>query len=212
MKKLILTLSLLLSANLYAQQSKLPKLEKPSGITIPTGSDSSIRSIDGFWGIKFGSTKTIAKSIMQEKGLTIASEKSDYIVYTGGRWSGEKIKELYLEFIEGKFYKGIVVIDITNEGFVFSTYNSIKKKIDDKYFNTYRSIEKYDYPFEKGDGHEITAIRSGKANIVSNWKMDNDTSITVLIPDDLNTTIYYTDLSLERIANNKKLEKESKDL
>lgn len=80
---------------------------------------------------------------------------------------------------------------------MFTTYETIRQDLSNKYFDPNRDIEKYIYPYKKGDGHELTAIRTDKAAFGSIWNFDNE-SITMLIDNKLRIALFYDNDNVKR--------------
>lgn len=191
MKKLILILFVLFFATGYSQTNVL----------------------SGFWGIDFGSSVAQAKSILDsKKGSTYSNESTkDKLIYTGGTFAGEDISLILANFYKGKFYYGLVSINPSSESQLISTYEGLKESLSGKYFEPQNTVEKFDYPFERGDGHEITAIKSEKASFYSMWTFDNAT-ILLIISKDAKIALFYTETATEKIIKEIEAGKNKNDL
>lgn len=162
----------------------------------------SNKTLTGFWGIKFGSSYDEVKSLMNQKqGCVYSAESSTKsLIYSGGKFAGEKIDFLSLSFHNGRFYKAICILNPFSELNIFTTYEAIKQDMSNKYFDPNNEIEEYIYPYKKGDGHEFTAIRTDKAAFGSIWNFDNE-SITMLIDNQLRIALFYDNEKVKRVVD-----------
>lgn len=73
----------------------------------------SKKTLTGFWGIRFGSSYNEVKSLMNQKqGCVYSTESSaKSLIYSGGKFAGEKIDFLSLSFHNDKFYKAICIVN-----------------------------------------------------------------------------------------------------
>lgn len=161
----------------------------------------SNKKLTGFWGIKFGSSYNEVKSLMNQKqGCVYNPESSSKsLIYSDGKFAGEKIDFLSLSFHNGKFYKAICILNPFSESTLFTTYESIKQDLSNKYFDPNNEIEEYIYPYKKGDGNELTAIKTDKAAFGSIWNFNNE-SITMLIDNKLRIALFYDNDNVKRVV------------
>lgn len=176
-------------------------------------SQDTNKTLSGFWGIPFGSSIEQVKGIMKTKTGTSISEESNsnLLIYNNGTFAGKDVDLIGLYFFKGKFYKSVVSLIPSSEARVFALYRELKDNLTDKYFIPNTDIETYDYPYEKGDGHEITALKLDKASIAAFWNFENG-EISMVISKSATVSLFYADSELEKQANGVEKEKNNTDL
>lgn len=183
--------------------------------------DSVIQSrpvLDGFFGIKFGSSQELVKSTMIKKGF-IFNNKSDgtNLLFHKGKFAGREVRDIMFVFHNKQFHTAYVSFVPSLSGDIINLYEIICKEIIDKYFPADLVVERYIYPFEKDDGHYETAIKSGKAKLVSFWEFKapknnaKNNRITVMIASDMFVGLIYIDGYLSELAQNAEKEENTKD-
>lgn len=81
-----------------------------------------------------------------------------------------------------------------------NAYYGVVKLYQTKYGTPTNELLKFYYPYERGDGYEITAIAVGKCKMSTTWQIENG-SIVVYVTDDINIGIVYKDKKSESIVN-----------
>lgn len=123
------------------------------------------------------------------KGIPITGSKENFVKEL--KKQGFKSSEIGDEFLKGIFaqrdcYILINTTPITKQAFHiivlfddFNNWNEIKNKFDElekqlylKYKVSPQSEKEFFYPYEEGDGFELTAIKSGKINYYSIFKLE----------------------------------------
>lgn len=137
------------------------------------------QNLDGFFGIKFGSTREQVKSIMLERkngkiDLENCSEKK--LIFDNVKFAGRMSQFVLFSFVNNKFHTAKVIIKEPLESKVVDVYNDIKTELNTKYFKTTDDFENYKSPYEKGDGYTETAIKVGKLTIAAYWTFKNPNS------------------------------------
>jgi hypothetical protein len=187
-----------------------------------TISSINAQSIDGFFGMKFGSSvDSIKKAMLSKQGSTIESKfcTDSRLVFTGLKFAGRNALLMRFSFVNNKFHTGTAAFTSDLESKVVDLYNDIKGEINEKYHQSTSDYEQYKYPYEKGDGHTETAIKLGKASFATYWffkhpisgNKDYQNSITLEISSNLTISITYQDGMLINEAIEKKKEKNFKD-
>lgn len=173
---------------------------------------SSNKTLPGFWGIDFGSSIIKAKATMATKTGCEMSEasNSEQLVYSGGSFAGNDIYILMLDFYNDKFYTGIVSVKPSSSS-ILSVYNNIVGNLTAKYSSPGKVIDKYEYPYKKGDEDYETAIKVGKTLIGSVWYFDNAT-ITLSISKDLTIVYFYKQNEIGNIVDKNEKVKKINDL
>lgn len=135
---------------------------------IPLSSYS--QSLDGMWGLKFYMSKDEVKSAVKAKtGKLPATSTSTMLEYEDCEFAGRFARLIRLNFHHDSLYKGDIAFFPKSDPGILSLYNSIKDDLIKKYGAATISAERYESPFEKGDGNEVTAIKTGHSTIGSLW-------------------------------------------
>lgn len=123
--------------------------------------------ISEFYGVKFGSTKAQVMSKMTNKGFKPKSNNPSYLIYEKVKFLNKEVSMIF-KFVDDELFEGVVLFTPDLESQLIRMYRSISDDVRMKYGKG-RDYETYDYPYEKGDGHELTAIRLGKAQFTTYW-------------------------------------------
>lgn len=131
--------------------------------------------IDGFWGIKFGSSKAyVSEAMLAKPGCKLTdvttNELDENLWFSGADFAGSKPEWFCFTFLKDKLISITVLIAPLSQSGVFNLYNELSDGISLKYGVPTKTAEVYSIPFEKGDGHELLAIQSEKANISKIWR------------------------------------------
>ncbi len=116
---------------------------------------------------------------------------------------------------EGKFYQGTAFFEASSESRIIDLYETLIEEITGVYGegDSYRN---FDYPFEEGDGLELTAIELEKATFSTYWKtkLDNgqENYISLEITDKLLVKMVYQDSELTDKAIEKRKAANMSDL
>jgi hypothetical protein len=145
---------------------------------------------DGFFGVKFGSSKAATKAAMTAKGGVVLKNSNDVDYYNNLNFGGYSVLFVSYKFknnalIEGGAYIQCKAID------VLDTYKAIVSGIQEKYGEPLLKEEKFVSPFKMGDGNEVLAIETGNASFTTGWSFEK-MIILVSITDKLIVTINYS--------------------
>jgi hypothetical protein len=171
----------------------------------------STPAIDGFMGSDFGMTITQVKAVNADKNYDYL-DGYEGLVVTKQSFAGFTDCSLIWSFTEsGKLFQGKVLTSPDLEAQAMSLYDKITAAISRKYGEGAR-LERYDYPYEKGDGHWQTAFRLGKGHLMTYWKDENDNTITVELDEDFYIKVTYQDAKLIEVAIAEQNNKNDEDL
>lgn len=157
------------------------------------------RTLDGFWGIKFGTSKVEGKKIMASKGLKLDTSRSskDILIYYDVKFGGRDAVAVGLKYDKNRFYDAKVFYRTPLDAKTLELYENVKADINTKYYTTNLDDKSFKYPYSEGDGHEITAIKLGLAHISALWQFersDGEKNLIVLeIKENLMIFINYID-------------------
>lgn len=192
-----LFLSLLVSASAYSQAS-----------------------IDGFWGIKFGSSRSeVMQKMLAKDGVTFISQRSDaeMLVYKANDFADERCETIVFFFVDDKMYEGGAFLAPLNESAIFDLYHDMVDKISLKYGRPSETFMEFTEPFTENDGKTIDAIKARKANIASFWEFKGEllgrtNMIGLNITPEMKVIVFYQDTHWSGVANEEKMKKVLNDL
>lgn len=176
------------------------------------------KKIDGFWGVKFGSSYMQAKKIILSKEGAILDKKnsdSSIVVVDAAKFAGRQTSYIVLQFINDKFHTAVVSFKSDLEAKVVDLYETMETELNEKYFKTDSDFKNFKYPYKEGDGYEITAIKVGKATFASFWNFPREdgftNSIYLTISENLLVKLRYQDGKLIEEAVEIQKSKNAKD-
>jgi hypothetical protein len=140
------------------------------------------------------------KTLMAPRNFGRPKSNGDVLLWKNVKFAGRDA-DLFFSFYNDKLYTVLAVITV-DKGNAFDTYNSIKDDMAAKYGEPTDNIEQYKYPYEKGDGHEETALYANAAKIFCRWVFDSGNYIYISLvyykPSASNTIgISYVNKSIE---------------
>jgi len=178
------------------------------------GISQTKKSIDGFLGIKFGSSKEDVVTAIKARGGILSAGATDNWVYFTNVKLGPRLSDgLSILFVNNKMYQGGFYFKPDHDAEIIANYNAIINDISDVYGKG-RSVADFKSPYTKGDGDEILAITSGNANIFTDFKSDNNLlqiKITSTKDNDLFVVACYYDNTLLAEAEAKEKDKAKSD-
>ena len=188
-------------------------------LLLTTVTSYSQESLDGVWGIKFGTSVDSAKAIANKKTGTAPkiSDEGNVLTYSGCTFGSRKAELVKLLFWEKKLYGARIFFFPETDPEILSLYNNIKRDISEKYWSPQVSVESYKYPYEKGDGHELTAIKGGYSTIGSIWyfpessKAAGKGTILLTVEPKIWIEMQYSDDNLSKEIDKKLKEKKNND-
>jgi hypothetical protein len=169
------------------------------------------KPIEGFLGIKFGSSKAEVIAAVKAKGGTLdpAGKDPNYIQFSNVNLGHRPSYYFFVYFDDDKAYRAGFIFKSELEARSVDYYNALVKDINDVY-GTGKSYKNFKEPYTDGDGYETLAISLGKANFSTTW-LSGDNKIDVFINSKLSTVLNYYDGKLNEAAEQKKKAKEKSD-
>ena len=167
--------------------------------------------IDGFLGIKFGSTRAAAIVAMKAKGAILDKQNSttEELEYNHVKLGHRESVDFGIFFLNDKAYKAVFVFKIEEEPKTIEYYYSLVNDINEVYgIGTPTKI--FRSPYKDGDGDEILAIEGGYADLYTDWNSGGG-SIQASIDNKLNIILIYQDDALAKAAASKQKTKEKSD-
>ena len=183
-----------------------------------------VHTLEGFMGVKFGSSIEIAKKIMASKeGYRLSKfSNSNTLYFQNSKFANRDAVYIWFLFVDNMFYSAGVQFTPQGEGQLIKQYNEIRDELTEKYFTPSEVIEHYDSPYEKDDGSIEIALMDKKALLMTYWKFNNLKSkdgtqdeilLTIKNLSDYKSYVMliYNDKELTKIARKKETEKINKD-
>lgn len=207
MKIITISILLLFMSNMTIFSQETSKKKNKKSATSQEQTDTPQQELDSFWGIKFGCSTQEADEIMKTKNAIENEENStdNVKVYTNCIFAGRETEYILLYFIDNSFFAAKIGFKANLDIQTIDLYKTIQSELNEKYYKTKLTVEKYKKPYYKGDGHETTAIQSGYAIIQSTWTFIKKNSeelrgITLQILNNLVVQLSYQDDELLTIA------------
>lgn len=166
------------------------------------------KPIDGFLGIKFGSSAAEVTEALKAKGGVVRASSPTSITFTGLTLGNKKIGALFVHFMNDKALEAVFAFLPEQEAQSIEFYNTMVSAVSDAY-GPGKITKTFKPPYEDGDGYEITAIKSGNANYHTSW-IDGDNTIDVyieVVSNKISIRIYYIDGKLQKIYKDQQKEK-----
>ena len=149
--------------------------------------------VTGVLGIPFGSPKEKVNEVLIAKGAK-KDLASKAFLYTGVSFGAYKNCMVIFSFINSKLYQALIMLPSDTEGTTLDRYEELNSELAKKYGKG-ETFSTFKYPYEKGDGHELTAIKIGKAEYNTYW-IKQQGSLSTYITKDLYIFIKYQDRTL----------------
>lgn len=191
MKKIILAMSMLIGLNAYAQTS-----------------------LTGAMGLKFGGSRLETKSAMASKsGFEFYKESSETnsISYMNGSFAGHTAVGAVMHFYNDQLHTITILLDVEQEPKATDLYYEVIGELKNKYNINPDQAHYFRYPYTEGDGHTVTALKKGYADMVTMFKFDDGNVISVSITSSISIKLVYQNTKLADLAVNKNNEKRSVD-
>jgi hypothetical protein len=164
-----------------------------SAVILCPASGASAQTPIRFADVPWGAPSSVAKAQVRASGFTLDSVDKDGDLTFHGTVVGRKAIGVILFTPDGKTVKARVSI-VTPDDEARQVYATTVEALSRKYGEPYGNLEEFEYPYEKDDGHEETAIKMGKATIATLWRSPTDeggTGVAVQISKQLNVEIIY---------------------
>ncbi|HEY0244901.1 MAG TPA: hypothetical protein VGC01_05005 [Mucilaginibacter sp.] len=182
---------------------------------IPIWGFSQTTPIDGFLGVKFGSSKLAVITALKAKGAVLNKEGSgpDILIFQKVKLGNRSSNALVVMFTNNKAYCGLFDFELDDQPKVIDYYHSLVKDIEGKY-GPGSPIVDFKSPFKDGDGNELVAFQQGYATMFTDWTSGKG-SIRATIHhegDNLSVMLFYTDDELKAQVDAKENSKQKSDL
>ncbi len=102
------------------------------------------QNLNGFWDLKFGSTKEQVIKFMLSKPECKFEKQEDenMLIFTGAKFGGEKTSMVFFNLYNDRYYEAVVVYEPTSSLDLISKYLSIKEILNKKYYYSEKNLGK----------------------------------------------------------------------
>jgi hypothetical protein len=179
------------------------------------GISQTTKEIEGFLGIKFGSSKAQVQSALNAKGGILDKKTSDanLVVYKNLKLGHRDVMLFFIKFVNDKAFEADFVFDPGLEAKTIEYYYGLVNDINDNYGKG-ESTATFKSPYSEKDPEtvRILAIKNAEANYETIWESPNNKNvISVTIPEELTVILAYQDSALIQEAINSQKAKEKSD-
>ncbi len=180
------------------------------------GFSQTTKPIDGFLGIKFGSSKAEVIAAMQAKQAKYEPGSSkENSLYFSNVTLAHRNAVCYVKLIDGKAYEAVFQFSPESDPRAIEYYNALVNDISDIYGKGEATVDFKD-PYKLGDGNEPLALTEGGARMFTDWKSVNGNTMQIKISkneyDNLLVSLFYTDETLNKEVLKRQKEKDKADL
>ncbi len=179
-------------------------------------SQTTIKPIDSFLGIKFGSSSADVIKAMKQRGSKILKTPDNNparLVFQNVKLGHQQAEMLIVDFVDDQTFSATFTFsaDIANN--TLELYNDLSRNLTELYGTPVNKNELTSaYKNMDIKGNEATLIQTGDAKYSSIWIDDNSTNvIRAHIDDKLNIYITYLDVKLASIYQQQTHAKEKSD-
>jgi len=179
------------------------------------GFSQTTTPIDGFLGIKFGSSKQAVIAAIRAKGGVLEKNAPGPLglAFDKVKLGNRQCAAFVVKFIDDKAFCAVFSFEPKEQPKTIDYYNSLVSDLSEKY-GPGKPTADFKEPFKLGDGNEILAIQGGYVAMYTDWD-SNDHSIQASIDHDgdgLSVTLIYTDEKLQAIVDAKQKAKQNSDM
>jgi hypothetical protein len=175
------------------------------------GISQTLKPIEGFLGIKFGSTKAVVIAAMKAKGAMLNKDNSgvDHLDFDNVKLGHRLAVDFVVKFIKDKAYSAVFAFKAEEDPKTIEYYDGLVSDINGIYGSGTPTSE-FKSPFKNGDGHETLAIEQGYADLFTDWQSGTN-SIQASITSKLDIIVLYQNDTLYAEAQAAEKAKEKSD-
>jgi hypothetical protein len=175
------------------------------------GFSQTLKPIDGFLGIKFGTNKADVLAAIKAKGGILGKDTTDQLYFTGIKLGHLNTYFLEVGFYNDQAYIADFVFKADLEDKTIDFYNDLVGQVSDVYGKG-QSQRVFRSTFKDGDGYEITAIQNGDADFTTSWTdKDSKNYILAKIGSNLKISLFYINNAMRDLAIAKQKAKDKGD-
>jgi hypothetical protein len=182
------------------------------------GFSQTLKPIESFLSIKFGSSKAEVIAAMKTKGydlLKTDNNSETNLEFGTVNYAHRQTQAFAVEFVDNKCYEAVFYFKPEKDPKTIDYYNNLVRDINDVY-GPGKPTKKIRYPYEEGDGQEIIALEGGYADFNTDWVDDNNKNlIEVKIAShdsDLTVLVLYINKELNDLALAQQKNKDKGDM
>lgn len=180
MKKLLFLFAILFSTSVFAQTQ-----------------------LTGCMGLEFGMKETQARAIMANKaGFEFYKDNpsTGTVSYLNGIFAGRKCVGAILHFYNDKLHTVIILIESDPSTKAVELYEEVVSDLQIKYNLIPKEYHRYKSPYEEGDGHTLSAIKLGYADLTTLFAFGDSNVISVSVTQSLSIKLTYQSAELSAPA------------
>jgi hypothetical protein len=177
------------------------------------GISQTIKPIDGFLGIKFGSSRAVVSAALSAKGGTLDKKETtpEALVYNNIKLGHRATGAFVVKFIDGKAYEADFLFEPGQEAHTLEYYFELVSDINENYGKgDSKATFKDPYNNEDPDNIKINAITHGNAAYDTYWQSNNNV-IHATIDETLDVILVYQNGALADVVTSKEKAKEKSD-
>lgn len=178
------------------------------------GISQTTKEVEGFLGIKFGSSAAEVQSALNAKGgiLDKKNTDADLMTYKNIKLGHRDAGLFVIKFINNKAFEADFIFDPGLDAKTLDYYYSLVDDINDNYGKGQSTATfKSPYSDKDPDNEKILAIKNAEGDYSSFWQSSNKNTISITITDDLAVILKYQDSVLVQEAINSQKAKEKSD-
>lgn len=170
------------------------------------------QQLTGCMGVNFGSSTDQVKAIIGAKpGVELYTNTPETISYLNGKWGSRNCVGSIFKFYQNQLHSIVILVEAPAKPQIMDLYNEIVNDLENKYGVSFIKSHNFKYPYEEGDGHEMTAIKGGYATIASYVTLADGNSMAVSITESLSVKVEYQHAELIQKAIDVQKENNNKD-
>lgn len=179
------------------------------------GISQTTKPVDGFLGIKFGSSRAEVAAALNAKGGIINKAQStpNLLSYKNIKLGHRNAAVFLVKFFNNKAFEADFLFDAEMDAKTLEYYKELVSDINENYGKGQEN-NKYQEPYnaEDDDGIKINAIQNGKAEFETVWESSpTKNTISTSISTELTVVLTYQDSNLADQAINNQKSKEKAD-
>jgi hypothetical protein len=179
------------------------------------GISQTTKPIEGFLGIKFGTSRALVMQALSAKGGVLDKKESDatLVTYKNIKLGHRSAAEIIVKFVNDKAFEADFIFDPGLDSKTIEYFFELANDIDENYGKGYLK-KTYQEPYndKDDDGIKIDALKDGKAVYKSYWEsLPSKNTIVASISEELAVILTYQDGDLTHEAVNKQKAKEKSD-
>ena len=180
------------------------------------GFSQTTKPIDGFLGVKFGSTKAKVLALLKARGAKLDPRSNAItLAFTHISLGHRAAEYVIVRFVNNKAFDAEFTFKPDDNNQVIDYYKSLESDLNDIYGKGEDDI-KYTAPYTEGDGHDVDALLVGAAQYNTTWEDANNNTINLEIEKEdianLTISLTYLDDALSKLEDARLKAKDKGDM